>query len=47
MTLARDRFYNIKSKYRDYDTQLRRKLRKRPLFKETKILVEELVRIEA
>ncbi|ASI99611.1 hypothetical protein A3L02_08595 [Thermococcus celer Vu 13 = JCM 8558] len=46
MTLARDRFYNIKSKYRDYDTQLRRKLRKRPLFKETKILVKELVRIE-
>jgi len=51
MTLARDKFYGIKSKYRDYDRKLMRlsgggRLKRRALFKQTKIEIKEFLRIE-
>ncbi len=51
MTLARDQFYSIRSKYREYDRILTRlrskgKLKKKPLFKQTKIEIKEILRIE-
>ncbi|HIH73329.1 MAG TPA: DUF3883 domain-containing protein [Thermococcaceae archaeon] len=47
LTLARDRFYRVREKYRSYDKAFsRQKLKKGSLFLETKVEVREVIRIE-